>query len=1209
MPSQTHMRIRRLALILAFAPQAVCLFADEDVDYSRDIKPIFKAHCFSCHGALKQESGLRLDTAQLMLKGGENGPAIVARKVGASPLVSRLETADESLRMPPEGKPLKAQEIQVIKDWITAGAVAPPGEQPEPDPRKHWAFRRPIRAEIPRPANSAWAHNPIDAFVAAAHELHQLAPLPTARKEILLRRVYLDLIGLPPTPAELHAFLTDKSPSAYEKVVDRLLGSKHYGERWGRHWMDVWRYSDWYGRRQVNDVRNSYPHIWRWRDWIIQSLNDDKGYDQMLREMLAADELYPEDDARIPALGFIVRNWFSLNYDTWKQDLVEHTGKAFLGLRLNCAHCHDHKYDPISQQEYFQFRAFFEPLEIRHDRVPGGPALSKYLRYRPGSGGSLRPIEAGLPRVYDHFFDDKTFMYRLGDTRDRMDGPPVQPAGLAILGGDKLTIQEVNLPPVAWYPGLKPFAQQAEINQRQQAITAAEGTLAKVRSSAIPGLQRQIATAEKELAVAQNSNREKSESKPTTLPVAKKDVVAHWRFEGANDSTGFLADSSGNNHTLHRITGTDPVVVPAKLAQQQGVRTLQLKSLLATRLNEQAAEFQQQRSFAYLGAKADSEFFANQFSFECLVHFDVSQENFNRTIAAYDGCWTLLHRGIDSKRFELRVRYSAESGKLRDVATGQQSHPELPRGVINSHSKPLILNTASDYYICLVMAKDTVTLWVADLAARAQLRAFEFPRSTASDDFSKLARPEPSKLFKIGNSDGTGRVDGLIDEVRLSRIALTSTQVAAIVGQPADNAIRQALNKLNELKSKQNAFVTSLAAAEANLSSAKAELQAVVARVDADRAKFGQSNGNTKELARQAAKMVRTAKLMASRAKLAQAQKTLIDQQNSGKPDAKAIKQGQQAAKAARQAIALQEKDAGDTKSEYEAFGPQYPKKSSGRRRALAQWIADPSNPLTARVAVNHMWLRHFGRPLVESVFDFGRSGQQPTHPKLLDWLAVELMEHADKRSVGNGNGNGGWKMKHLHRLIVTSRTYQLSSRPGIDHVNLQRDKNNSYLWKFNRRRLESEIVRDSLLHLSGQLDSTIGGQDLDPKLEATSRRRSMYFSVYPEGGGMMRFMSLFDAPDPCDCYRRSETIVPQQALAMSNSTLSLNMSKQLAIELAAGHGLSDAEFIVRAFERILCRLPTTAEKIACDAFLDGPRTRQGLVRVLLNHNDFVTVH
>ena len=384
-----------IALMLALPVSA----AAPSVDYARDVKPIFQARCYSCHGGLKQESGLRLDTALLIRQGGDSGAALVLGAAERSLVVERITDSDPAVRMPPEGEPLSLEEIAVIKLWIAQGAVAPSDEQPEANPLEHWSFQQPVRPPVPAVQNSDWVLNPIDAFIADRHETQGLTPLPPADKAILLRRVYLDLIGLPPTRDELHAFMADDSPGAYERVVEHLLESRHYGERWGRHWMDVWRYSDWYGRRQVNDVRNSYPHIWRWRDWIIESLNHDKGYDQMIREMVAADELYPQDDDRLPALGFIVRNWFSLNYDTWKQDLVEHTGKAFLGLRLNCAHCHDHKYDPITQEEYFRFRAFFEPLEFRHDRVPGGPALTKYIRYKPGSGASLKPIPAGLARV------------------------------------------------------------------------------------------------------------------------------------------------------------------------------------------------------------------------------------------------------------------------------------------------------------------------------------------------------------------------------------------------------------------------------------------------------------------------------------------------------------------------------------------------------------------------------------------------------------------------------------------------------------------------------------------------------------------------------------------------------------------------------------------------------------------------------------------
>ena len=298
--------------------------------------------------------------AQLLL-GGDSGPAIVPQDVAASLLVQRVSAEDASERMPPLGKPLTPEQIARISAWIAQGALAPTNETPEADPRDHWAFRLPIRPPTPDVTGIGWVRNPIDAFVAREHTRWGLKPSSPQSDSLLLRRVYLDLIGLPPTRAQLQAFLADRAPDAYERVVDGLLASPQYGQRWGRHWMDVWRYSDWYGRRMVPDVWNSAPQIWRWRDWIVDSLNADKGYDCMLAEMLAADEIAPEDEQAGYATGYLVRNWYALNHNDWMRSNVEHTGKAFLGLTFNCAHCHDHKYDPITQLDYFRLRTFSSP--------------------------------------------------------------------------------------------------------------------------------------------------------------------------------------------------------------------------------------------------------------------------------------------------------------------------------------------------------------------------------------------------------------------------------------------------------------------------------------------------------------------------------------------------------------------------------------------------------------------------------------------------------------------------------------------------------------------------------------------------------------------------------------------------------------------------------------------------------------------------------
>jgi cytochrome c553 len=296
--------------------------------------------------------------------------------------------------------------------------------------------RQPIIPGDTRPARPG---NPIDAFLAVEYAKHGLTPRPEAAKYVLLRRLYLDLIGLPPTRAEIQAFLADSSPDAYEKAVDRLLASPRYGERWGRHWMDVWRYSDWAGFGE--EVRESHRHIWHWRDWIVESLNADKGYDRMIVEMLAGDEIAPTDPDTLRATGFLVRPWFIFNRNTWLDSTVEHTAKAFLGITLNCARCHEHKYDPIEQTEYYRFRAFFEPYHIRIDRVPGEPDLNK----------------AGIPRVFDANLDAKTHLFVRGDEASPDTSKALEPAVPVALGGTAMQIHPVRLPLAAYRPDKRRF--------------------------------------------------------------------------------------------------------------------------------------------------------------------------------------------------------------------------------------------------------------------------------------------------------------------------------------------------------------------------------------------------------------------------------------------------------------------------------------------------------------------------------------------------------------------------------------------------------------------------------------------------------------------------------------------------------------------------------------------------------------------------------
>ena len=406
---------------------------------------------------------MRLDAASLIFKGGDGG-LVVARAVPEqSTLIERVSASDDE-RMPPpgEGEPLSAEQIAILKTWIDQGATAP--EEPIPsDPRLHWSYQRPRRPTVPQLPDTGWARNAIDAFLAEKHREKGLVPVPETPKPLLLRRVYMDLIGLPPTPDELRAFMKDDSPTAYEQVVDRLLDSPQYGERWGRHWMDVWRYSDWTGFG--NEIRYSQPHIWRWRDWIVESLNADKGYDRMILEMLAADELSPRDERAIRATGFLARNWYKFDRDSWLDDTIEHTCKALLAMTMKCARCHDHKYDPISQLEYYQLRSVFEPYDVRTDHTRGETDLQKH----------------GVARVYDAKLDRATYLYERGDPKQPDKSQAIAPGVPSVVNGPMFEPQVVQLPLASYYPALRTFVVEDLLAEQQRAVALAERRRSKAQ--------------------------------------------------------------------------------------------------------------------------------------------------------------------------------------------------------------------------------------------------------------------------------------------------------------------------------------------------------------------------------------------------------------------------------------------------------------------------------------------------------------------------------------------------------------------------------------------------------------------------------------------------------------------------------------------------------------------------------------------------------
>ncbi|MCW3096279.1 MAG: Planctomycete cytochrome [Chthonomonadaceae bacterium] len=359
--------------------------ADQIRFFETQVKPVLQANCFACHGAgANLSGGLQLNNRATLLKGGMSGPAVSLSKPEESLIVKAIHY--DGRQMPPSGK-MSAEKIEILTKWVRMGLPWTPGAGAAPkaatggiippqvnaETMKFWAFQPVKRSKVPAVKNAAWVRSPIDAFILAKLEGKGLKPAPSASRAVLIRRAYYDLTGLPPTPSEVQAFLTDKSPNAWEKVVDRLLASPHYGERWGRHWLDLVRYAE----TNSFERDSAKPFVWRYRDYVINAFNADKPYDQFIREQLAGDELPNVTPETMIATGYYrVGQWDDepadpeqARYDEL-DDIVATTGQTFLGLTINCARCHDHKLDPIPQKDYYSLVSFFQGTTRYGQPVP-----------------------------------------------------------------------------------------------------------------------------------------------------------------------------------------------------------------------------------------------------------------------------------------------------------------------------------------------------------------------------------------------------------------------------------------------------------------------------------------------------------------------------------------------------------------------------------------------------------------------------------------------------------------------------------------------------------------------------------------------------------------------------------------------------------------------------------------------------------------------
>lgn len=1142
--------------------------------YLQQIKPLLAVRCFACHGGLKQEADLRLDTVAALHAGGGSGPAVVAGDPDASLIVQRVAAHDLDLRMPPEheGEAFSPDQVEQLRQWILAGAAGPNDEQPEPDPRSHWSFQPLNRPAVPTLTQSAWVQNPIDAFIAADHERLGLVAAEPASPGLLYRRLSLNLLGLPPTMDQAWRMQQAPAEFDYPATVAAMLDDPRHGQRWARHWMDIWRYSDWWGLG--DEMRNSQKHIHHWRDWIVDNLNADRSYADLLRLMLAADELTPLDPNDLRATGFLARNYYLFNRHPWMEETVEHVGKAFLGLTTNCAKCHDHKYDPIDHTEYYALRAFFEPYHVRKDMLPGESDLTK----------------DSLPRVYDGWLDAPTYRLVRGDEKQPDTSRVIAPAVPAFLQFAEFPIEPVELPPAAWQPDRHTWVAENHVQMASRRVAEAAAALeaAEAQLTSAAAHWGQFATA---------APTPDDAATPADAPA---EAVWHDDFQSL-DSARWQAFGGNWEPQAGRVRQQQDG------PQQAGLRWLgDLPTDFVVAVTLQIHGGSQWRSVG--------------------ISFDETQRDPAAALTAED---------------------SAQHVYLSAFAGGPKLQGSYRQG-------------SQWHYPSEAAVSQTVTLdqtYVLRLQVRGSLV------NAYLDDRLVLAWRTP-----------LARRPGHLQLTTFD--ALASFQRVEITGLAADAPMVEAANHQPDpgtwagARWQHQQAAGQVAIASAKWRGAQAELESVRARGEAAVGETSATDEQRAKLLQDAVQHERLAAVAAAAVGVAEAQlpwelARLNEEATAPESLEQAVREAEAKWQAAQeqlnQPVAAYTRLVGArwTPTRFQFSGQDdpevpFPASSTGRRSALANWVVDRRNPLTARVAANHVWTRHFGQPLVPSVFDFGRNGQPPTHPELLDWLACELID-------------SGWSLKHLHRLIVNSATYQMATELTASDVaarNREIDPDNRYYWRRPTSRMESQVVRDALLELAGQLDITLGGPAILPSEQSKSLRRSLYF--FHSNNDRNTFLTTFDEAAVAECYRREQSVVPQQSLALANSPLVHEQLAHIATRIAArlaadpplaganepaGEPAWDRQIVELSYVGLLGRPSTPPERERClaalqawrtiateaeareravsvtsDATIDAPSETSDtnsdaaivepdpaivaqLVWVLLNHNDFISIY
>jgi mono/diheme cytochrome c family protein len=1136
------MMTQRIACSVCFVlfPALLACGADvAKVSFNQDVRPILSNHCFACHGPdeSKRDSGLRLDDKEGLAS------VLTPGDAEASELIRRVVSEDEYEVMPPpeHNKPLSKAQRETLVAWVAGGA-----EFTSP-----WAFTPPQRPELPPLADNAAVRSPIDQLVQRRIEAAGLTANPRADRRSLIRRVTFDLTGLPPTPAEVDAFLADDADDAYEQLVDRLLESPRYGEHMGRYWLDLVRYGDTHGLHLDN-----YREMWPYRDWVIRAFNENKPFDQFIVEQLAGDLLPEATLQQKIASGFNRLNVTtseggSIYDEVFFRNVVDRVdafGTVFLGMTTGCAVCHDHKFDPLTTKDYYSLYAFFNSLDGRalDGNKKDHPPVVRVPQ--PSDQESLAEIDQMLAALQEEMTgpipsvdkSQRVWEQQISQTQD----PQWQ-----VLQPEQFTLQQDS-----------PLKLALRDDQSVEATGTAPPTeTVTIEADLPPGddwrlLRLEALTDDPKQAVglSSNGNAVLSEIEVETKSAATDD---QWLPVDLVYGEADYEQPDGKFNVSYAIDGE--VAKDAGWAigghLQSGART------------------------AWFAAKG---------------RLGQGEDARVRVRLKYASQW--------AQHIFSRVRLSVsdrrpEPAEAKRVALGpwQWTGPFPVEGSEPAYDRDFA-SLQQDFDPEASFAYREQSYAWQEEAAWSEAQAHSLPVPEGTDEPSvvvlhrRLTAPGPQTVqLLLGTDDGVQVYlnNKRVGEVRQSR-PLTPLQ------QRFDLALQAGVNDLY-LKVVNHGGESAFAAAFASPSIATPATIRELAQLDPTQ----RSADQQQPLRDYYRRVVSTdpdwtaiqdqrAGLESQRDKIKEAMPVSLVWKELDEPrQAQVMKRGQY------------DQPGEEVSRRVPGFLPPLPEGAPRDRLGLAQWLVDPQHPLTARVAVNRFWQQLFGTGIVATSEDFGAQGEVPSHPDLLDWLAVDFRENR-------------WDVKRLMKQLVLSETYRRDAT--VKPEMLEKDPRNRLLARGPRFRLDAEMLRDQALFLSGLLVEKVGGPSVKPpqpsglwKAVGYTDSNTANFKV-DEGEKIYRRsvytfwkrtspppqMTLFDAPSRESCTaRRERTNTPLQALVLMNEAQYVEAAKTLG-EQALAEGESSVEQRLQAlFERVTMRPASDQETAALLALWNDSQT------------------